>query len=102
MGVVSSIATHTLSNDQLIEERKEILDIEMFLNEYEEKIEAIKKEKNINDFTKDYRNIKFFLLSNDYDKVVHKGNDLLVNLKVVDSVKESLYGIEYGKKSIKK
>ena len=30
---------------------------------------------------------------------VYKGNEELLNLKVVDSVKESLYGIEYGKKS---
>jgi hypothetical protein len=30
---------------------------------------------------------------------VYKGNEEFLNLKVVDSVKESLYGIEYGKKS---
>jgi hypothetical protein len=30
---------------------------------------------------------------------VYKGEEELLNLKVVDSVKESLYGIEYGKKS---
>lgn len=30
---------------------------------------------------------------------VFKGDEELLNLKVVDSVKESLYGIEYGKKS---
>ena len=33
---------------------------------------------------------------------VYKNKEKLLNLKMVDSVKESLYGIEYGKKSIRK
>ena len=33
---------------------------------------------------------------------IYKGDKLLINLKVVDSVKERLYGKQYGKKSIKK
>lgn len=61
----------------LIEERKEILDVKRFHDTFEEEIEAIKKEEDIYEFTEDYRKIKDFILSNNYPKIVGKGNELL-------------------------
>ncbi len=61
----------------LIEERKEILEVNGFLDEYEQKIEAIRKEENIYEFTEDYTKLKNFILADDYPRIVRRGNDLL-------------------------
>jgi hypothetical protein len=62
---------------ELIDKSKEILDVDRFLNEYEEKVNDIKKEENIYEFTEDYNKIKNFILNNDYPNIVRIGNDLL-------------------------
>ncbi|WP_430411323.1 hypothetical protein [Kordia sp.] len=61
----------------LIDKSKEILDVDRFLDEYQERVDDIRKEENIYDFTNDYYKIKKFILSNDYPNIIQIGNDLL-------------------------
>lgn len=61
----------------LIDKSKEFLDVDRFLDEYEEKVDDIRKEENIHEFTEDYYKIKNFVLNKDYPNIVRIGNDLL-------------------------
>ena len=73
--VIQIIADARLAD--LIEHRKEILEVDRFLKEYEEEIVAISSEENIFEFKEDYKKIKEFIVSNDYPKIIQKGNKLL-------------------------
>ena len=61
----------------LIEERKKILNVEEFLEEYEKRVDDIEKEEDIHEFTVDYTKIRSFILNEDYPKIVRTGNKLL-------------------------
>lgn len=79
--VIRTLADPRLS--ELIQEGKDILEVDRFLNEYEEGISKISKDENIFDFKEDYYKIKKFVLSNDRPTIISRGNDLLSRIQEI-------------------
>jgi hypothetical protein len=73
--IIQTLADARLSD--LIEESKEILEVDSFIEEYKNRLIEINKEENIFDFKEDYKKIKDFLFSNDYSNIINKGDLLL-------------------------
>lgn len=73
--VIQTLADTRLSD--LIEESKEILEVDKFIDEYKNRLIEIRNEENIFDFNEDYKKIKDFLFLNNYSNILKNGDLLL-------------------------